>query len=127
MAHSQHAKTDDQIRELYDLAVGAGIPVALHRADAYMLDMHGWDGDAIKAELKGYRWHEYVDTRDLKRVLAFIASAKPTGTMTYRGVCPGNFRCVCSISKLNGETLRLIVGAVKVSSDAKLPAPPCTV
>lgn len=127
MPHSQLARSDERLRALYGVAVATGIPVALLRADAYMLDMCGWTGDEIKHELKGFRWHEYVDTRDLKRVLDFIANDRPTGTITYRGVHPGGIKCVCSISKLNGDTLRLIVGATKASSSAKLPAPACTV
>ena len=104
---------DPTIRRWFKDAVAAGLPASLMRADGYLEDMHGWDGDQLAKELHGYRWHEYIDPEHIATVLDWIKDPVNPGPVTYRAICPikGQPRLMWyGLSKVSGQDLRLIIG-----------------
>lgn len=104
--------SDEALRDLFCKACAHKYAASLMRPDAYCLDMCGWDGDQLKAELLGFRWHEFIDPQDMPRVKLWILDADAPNPCTYRGLDPtSNGRMYdIAVSKVSSPGLRLIIG-----------------
>ena len=104
---------DATVKAWYRDAVAAGLPASLMRADGYLESMQNWNGDKIAKELRGFRWHEYIDPEHIGAVLSWIADPDATDPITYRAICPndGQPRLMWyGLTKVSGKDLRLIIG-----------------
>jgi hypothetical protein len=108
-------ESDEEVRALYCKACANGYPASLLRFDSFCIDMCNWDGDPIKAELLGFRWHEFIAPRDLRRLLRWIQDPTAPNPIVYRGLNPKNpghlYRV--ALSKVSGPQLRLLIGNEK--------------
>lgn len=115
-------QSDATLKRWFQDAITAGYPASLMRADGYLEDMAGWDGDPLAKELKGYRWHEYIDPEHIEAVLAWIRDATNPGPISYRGICPINGKprlMWYGVSKVSGDTLRLLIGTGRPARSAQ--------